>query len=135
MVLKKPSEIIKRNLSEDYNPLSSPVSAILKEDGGNIFESFTAFKNNLDKINILSDKIEQFGQEIENKVSKTDLENTILSQILVIDENFNKIKSQLTGINKSDLRQIRETVRNIENVVDNLIENEIPSYKKLITTS
>ncbi len=146
MALKKPSEVIKSKLVEDYSPLPISIEKNLKDveyleefkSASSISESFNFFKNNLEKlaeINTFQEKIESLKSQITEKITREDLENAMLSQLMIIDENFVQIKSQVNGINRSDLRQFRETVRNIENVVNNLIENEIPSYKKLITSS
>jgi predicted transcriptional regulator len=146
VTLKKPSEVIKSKLVEDYSPLPISIEKNLKDveyleefkSASSISESFNFFKNNLEKlaeINTFQEKIESLKSQITEKITREDLENAMLSQLMIIDENFIQIKSQVNGINRSDLRQFRETVRNIENVVNNLIENEIPSYKKLITSS
>jgi len=146
VALKKPSEVIKSKLVEDYSPLPISIEKNLKDveyleefkSASSISESFNFFKNNLEKlaeINTFQEKIESLKSQITEKITREDLENAMLSQLMIIDENFVQIKSQVNGINRSDLRQFRETVRNIENVVNNLIENEIPSYKKLITSS
>lgn len=139
MALKKPSEVIKSNLSEDYNPLVASIGKFSEEsttkNSSNIFESFNSFKDNLDKIDILSEKIETFYGEISERITKKDFENAMLSQLMVIDESFSQIKSQIKGINKNDLFEFKETVRNIENIISNLIENDIPSYRKIIVNN
>jgi hypothetical protein len=139
VALKKPSEVIKSNLSEDYNPLVASIGKFSEEsttkNSSNIFESFNSFKDNLDKIDILSEKIETFYGEISERITKKDFENAMLSQLMVIDESFSQIKSQIKGINKNDLFEFKETVRNIENIISNLIENDIPSYRKIIVNN
>lgn len=136
MALKKPSEILKSNLSEDYNPLVASIGKFSEEgtskNNSSIFESFNSFKGNFDKIDILSEKIDEFYGEISERITKQDFENAMLSQLMVIDDSFSQIKSQIKGINKKDLFEFKQTVGNIESIISNLIENDIPSYKKII---
>jgi hypothetical protein len=133
VALKKPSEVIKNNLVEDYNPLSASIGQKLQGENTDVFSSFTSFKKNLEKIDVLTESIEEFRDELSEKASKSDLENGILSQILVIDENFTQIKNQLNGINRRDLNEFKRITSDINEVVSNLITNDIPQYKKIIT--
>jgi hypothetical protein len=147
VALKKPSEVIKSKLTEDYSPLKTSIDRSLlnvecleefKSSSSSITESFNFFKNNLEKlteINAFQEKFESLKNELTEKITREDLENAMLSQLMVIDENFIEIKSQINGINKKDLYEFKQSIRIIGDLVNNLIENEIPSYKKLITSS
>ncbi len=57
----------------------------------------------------------------------------MLSQLMVLDENFKSIQNQIKGLNKEDLREFKGTVYNLSEIVDNLVETELPKYKKQIT--
>ena len=125
MALKKPSDLFgKKETSGVFE--SSDVSF-------EITESYDKFRNNFEKVNELSEKVEVLSKELSEKLNKTDLENAMLSQLMVLDENFKSLQNQVKGLNKQDLKEFKETVFNFSEIVENLVEIEIPKYKKKIT--
>ena len=125
MALKKPSDLFeKKETSGVFEP--SDVSF-------EIAESYDKFRNNFEKVNELSQKVEVLSKELSEKLNKTDLENAMLSQLMVLDENFKSLQNQVKGLNKQDLKEFKETVYNLTDIVENLVEIEIPKYKKKIT--
>ena len=125
MALKKPSELFNKKEAFgvfDYSEVSSDVT-----------ETYDRFRNNFEKVAELSQKVEILSKELSEKTTKTDLENAMLSQLMVLDENFKLFQTQIKGLNKKDLKDFKETAFNFTNIVDNLIEVEIPKYKKQIT--
>ena len=122
MTLRKPSDLFnKKETSGVFN--SSEVST-------EITETYDRFRDNFDKINILSDKVEQLSQQLSEKLDRTDLENAMLSQLMVLDENFKSLQNQVKGLNKEDLREFRTTVSSLTEIVEELIEDELPKFKK-----
>ena len=118
MTLKKPSDIFGKK-PEDLN---------IK-----IVESDNSFRDELVKVENLSDQITQLQQELSQKVIQSDLEKLFSSQILNIQENFQKLQNDFKKSNKEDIGEFKERVSEITEIVGNLVENEIPKYKKQIT--
>ena len=122
MALKKPSNLFEKK----------EVSIGL-EVSSNISESYDKFRSNFDKVNELSERVEILSQQLSEKLNKTELENAMLSQLMILDENFKSIQNQIKGLNKEDLKEFRETVYNLTKLVGNILDNEIPRYQKQIT--
>ena len=127
MALKKPSDM--------FGTKKSSGVFELPEVSSHITESYDKFKNNFEKVNQLSEKVQVLSQELSEKLTKTDLESAMLSQLMVLDENFKSIQDQVKGLNKKDLREFKQTVSILTAIVENLIETEIPKYKKQITSN
>ena len=125
MALRKPSDLF--NKKETSGVFEST------EVSSHITESYDKFRDNFEKVNELSEKIEVLSQELSEKLTKSDLENAMLSQLMVLDENFKSLQNQVKGLNKQDLKEFKETVSNLSEIVDNLVETELPKYKKQIT--
>lgn len=124
MVLKKPSELLDKK--ETSGVFEKP------EVSSHIIESYDKFRNNFEKVNELSEKVEILSQELSEKLTKSDLENAMFSQLIVLDENFKSLQNQVKGLNKQDLKEFKETVYNLTEIVDNLLETELPKYKKQV---
>lgn len=127
MALRKPSDLfIKKEISGVFG---SP------EISTEITESYGRFRDNFDKVNNLSEKVEQLSQQLSEKLTKNDLENAMLSQLMVLDENFKSLQNQVKGLNKEDLREFRTKVSSLTEIVEELVEKELPKYKKQITSN
>jgi len=125
VALKKPSDLF--NKTEPSGVFNSP------EVSSDITETYDRFRDNLDRVNILSEKVEQLSQQLSEKLGRSDLENAMLSQLMVLDENFKSLQNQVKGLNKEDLREFKTTVSNLSEIVEDLVEEELPKYKKQVT--
>lgn len=125
MALRKPSELL------DKKEVSGVFEA--PEVSAHITESYDKFRNNFERVNELSEKVQELSQQLSEKLSGTELENAMLSQLMILDENFKTIQSQVKGLNKEDLKEFKETVYNLVGIVDNLVETELPKYKRRVT--
>ena len=125
MTLKKPSDIFTDK--ETSGIFNTP------EVSSDITETYDRFRDNLDRVNILSEKVEQLSHQLSEKLDRTDLENAMLSQLMVLDENFKSLQNQVKGLNKEDLRDFRTTVADLTEIVEGLVEEELPKYKKQVT--
>ena len=124
MTLRKPSDLFtKKETSGVFN--SSDVSS-------DITETYDRFRDNLDRVNILTEKVEKLSHQLSEKLDRTDLENAMLSQLMVLDENFKSLQNQVKGLNKEDLRDFRTTVADLTEIVEGLVEEELPKYKKQV---
>lgn len=127
MALRKPSDIF--NKEEISGVFNSP------EISSDITESYNRFRDNFNSVNNLSEKVEQLSQQLSEKIDKSDLENAMLSQLMVLDENFKSIQNQIKGLNKEDLKEFKISASNLTEIVKELVENTLPKYKKQIISS
>ena len=127
MSLKKPSDLFDKK--ETFGVFET------SEVTPHVIESYNKFVDNFDKVNELSEKVEFLSKELSEKLTRTDLENAMLSQLMILDENFKTIQSQVKGLNKEDLKEFKSTVSNLSQVVDNLVETELPKYKNQLVKS
>jgi len=118
VALKKPSELF-GNKSEDNNV---PV-----------IESDNSFRDELIKVESLSEQVIQLQQELSQKVIKNDLESLVLSQINTMQENFEYLQNDFKKSNKKDIIEFKGRVSELAEIVGNLVENELPKYKKQVT--
>jgi hypothetical protein len=125
VTLRKPSDIF--NKKETSGVFNSP------EVSAEITESYDRFRDNFDKVNNLSEKVEQLSQQLSEKLDRNDLENAMLSQLMVLDENFKSLQNQVKGLNKEDLKEFKTTVSNLTEIVEELVEDELPKFKKQFT--
>ena len=135
MALKKPSQLFESKVVEEEN--SSPARKYLND-------TYQQFQGSLFKIEELQERVEEIyteypktfevlANELSSRVTKTDLDNTMYSHLEVVDENFNAIKEQVKGVNKKDLREFRNNVSELTDIVENLIDVELPQYKNRVT--
>lgn len=127
MALKKPSDL--------FNKEESSVVFQSSEISSNITETYDRFRDNLEKVNVLSEQIEYLSQQLSEKMTRTDLENAMLSNLMVLDENFKSIRNQVRGLNKEDLKEFKVNVSNLTEIVGDLVETELPKYRKQITNN
>jgi len=133
--LKKPSQLFKSEVVEEE--LSSPVKKYLNE-------TYQQFQGTLSNIENLQEKIDQIyteypktfellAEEVSNRVTKSDLDNVMYSQLEVVDRNFKEIQEKVKGVNRKDLREFKNNVSQLTEIVNNLIETELPQYKNRVT--
>ena len=66
---------------------------------------------------------------------KEDLDNAIMSNLLVLEKNIEKIELNLKGINRKDLNKIEDEIEDISNKVLHVLEEEFPKYKKSLKSN
>jgi hypothetical protein len=151
--LKKPSEIFKKeeNISVD-NVIEEVVQ---KKELATFSDAFESFKNNLnkiesisnfsnvlddykinvDKINYLSKNVEDIRIEIQNLLKKEDLNNAMMSQLLIVEQSIRDVQNKVKGINEKNLNDIRSDISNLTDNLNEFVEFEAPKYKNLIIDS
>jgi hypothetical protein len=118
VALKKPSDIFGNKTDDNNIP---------------VIESDSSFREELIKVESLSEQIIQLQQELSQKVVKNDLESLVLSQINTMQENFEYLQNDFKKSNKKDIVEFKERVSELTEIVGNLVENELPKYKKQVT--
>lgn len=120
MALKKPLELFGKKVEKNDLP---------------VVESNSGLRQELSKVESLSQQIHQLQKELTQQVVKNDLESLVLSQITSMNERFEYLQKEFKESNQEDISKFKEVVSEITGVINNLIENEIPRYKKQITSS
>ena len=135
MPLKKPSQLFESKVVEEEN--SSPARKYLND-------TYKRFQGSLSKIEELQGRVEEIytqypktfeilTNELDNRITKDDLDNTMFTHLTVVDENFKAIQEQVKGVNKKDLKEFRNSVSELTYIVENLIDVELPQYRKRVT--
>jgi hypothetical protein len=120
VALKKPLELFGKKVEKNDLP---------------VVESNSGLRQELSKVESLSQQIHQLQKELTQQVVKNDLESLVLSQITSMNERFEYLQKEFKESNQEDISKFKEVVSEITGVINNLIENEIPRYKKQITSS
>ena len=118
MALRKPSDIFDKKIEDINIPVVESDSSLYLE---------------LSKVESLSEQVSQLQQELSQKVIQTDLEKLVLSQINSMRENFNYLQNDFKKSNKKDISEFKDRVSQLTEIVGNLVEEEIPKYKKQVT--
>jgi len=135
VALKKPSQLFESKVVEEEN--SSPARKYLND-------TYKQFQGSLFKIEELQERVEEIyteypktfevlANEIGDRVTKTDLDNTMFTHLEVVDENFKAIKEQVKGVNRRDLKEFKDNVSQLTDIVENLVDIELPQYKNRVT--
>jgi hypothetical protein len=140
--LKKPSELFGKNnnqkeeietdLPENLIAYKSNLKNI--ETLNEFTENFGSFADNITKINTLEEGIQELKEELKNTLTQEDLDNAVMSNLLILEKNIDNIQKSLKGINRENLQSIYEEVENISNQVL-LVTEELPRYKNLIKSN
>lgn len=152
MAIKKPTEYFK----EDINTIDNSVQKLVKTPELDTFsDAFESFKTNLSKIevlsefsetldnyriniervNYLSEKVEDIQSEIKTLLTKEDLDRSIMSQLLVVEQSIRDVQNKVKGINERNLTEIRLDVSELTQSVSEFLTIEVPRYKKLVIDS
>ena len=137
MALQKPSQLFESKELQEEN--SSPARQYLND-------TYKQFQGSLFKIEELQERVEEIyseypktfellANEVNQRVTKDDLDNTMFTHLTVVDENFKAIKEQVKGVNKKDLRDFKDNVNQLTEIVNDLVDVELPQYKNRVTGS
>lgn len=156
MALKKPSDFFNTKREDQVVSVSESIEELSQSSEINTFsEAFTAFKNNLGKIEVLSDfsetldnyriniervnyisdQVNNIQEEIQTLLTREDLDRAMMAQILVVEKSIQELQNKIKGINEDSLLDIRNDVSSLTEVVNDFIEFEVPKYKKLVVES
>jgi hypothetical protein len=152
VALKKPSEYFKK----DIPTVSTPVQELVKGPELDTFsDAFESFKNNLSKIEVLSEfsetldnyrvnvervnhlseKVEDIQTEIQTLLSKEDLDRAMMSQLIVVEQSIRDVQSKVKGINEKNILEIKSDVTDLTETVNEFLQTEVPKYKRLVVDS
>ena len=147
MALKKPSELFndkpKKTVEapEDFGELLPESFDAYKSNVKNIevlndfVSSFGTLKENIEKVNLLEEVLQTLKEELNQSITKEDLDNAMASNLLLLEKNIQKIEFNLKGINRKDLNHIEEEIGEIETKVLHVLEEEFPKFKKSLKST
>ena len=126
--LAETGEVEVNTFSEAFNLFKENVSKI--ETLSEYSETLDDYKLNIEKVNFLSEKIEGIETEIQNFLTRKDLDIAVMSQLFVVEQSIKDIQSKVKSINQRTLTEIRLDASNLTKVVNNFINDEVPKYRK-----
>ena len=126
--LSENSEVEVNTFSEAFNSFKENISKI--ETLSEYSETLDDYKLNIEKVNFLSEKIEGIETEIQNFLTRKDLDIAVMSQLFVVEQSIKDIQSKVKSINQRTLTEIRLDASNLTKVVNNFINDEVPKYRK-----
>ena len=153
MSLKKPSELFNQKSSLDT--VQEQLMNAEPQKIENITEAFQVFKTNLnhiqslsdfsstldgfkenvERIDLLSKEIETIKESISDTLKKEDLDTAMMSHLLFVEESIENIQGKIKGLNSKTLYNIKEEFGELEGTVSDFIRLDVPSYKKQILDS
>lgn len=102
-------------------------------------ENFVRYKNqvqtnkkSLDRIDEVSAMIDFLKEEMSEKVDKKDLDTALYSYLTILDDNFKSIEEYVKNANKNELIDFKKNIFELYGIVNNLLDEEIPKYRKQI---
>jgi hypothetical protein len=151
--LKKPSELFNQKSSLDT--VQEQLMNAEPQKIENITEAFQVFKTNLnhiqslsdfsstldgfkenvERIDLLSKEIETIKESISDTLKKEDLDTAMMSHLLFVEESIENIQGKIKGLNSKTLYNIKEEFGELEETVSDFIRLDVPSYKKQILDS
>lgn len=117
--LKKPSEYF---AVEDFQEQEETLQEFS--------QTFTYYNRNLQQVNYLSEQVEEIREEIKNVLTKEDLERTMMSQLVVVEQSITDLQNKVKDINESNFSEVNSKLFDLTELVNNFAEIEIPQYKK-----
>lgn len=152
MALKKPSEFFNKKISNqeleiNFNENSQKIETVSEafnsfknnlnkiDTISDFTETFDNFKDNVEKVSMLSEEIDHIHAYIKNLLKKEDLENAIMSHLIVVEENIQQLQSNVKSLNSKTLTKIKDDFSNLSEKVEEFIDVEVPKYKKLLKDS
>ena len=153
MTLKKPSELFNQKSSLDT--VQEQLMNTEPQKIENITEAFQVFKTNLnhiqslsdfsstldgfkenvERIDLLSKEIETIKGSISDTLKREDLDTAMMSHLLFVEESIENIQGKIKGLNSKTLYNIKEEFGELEETVSDFIRLDVPSYKKQILDS
>ena len=152
MAIRKPSEYFDREKASVENVIQGSIE---NPELNTISDAYDAFKRNLSKVDVLTDfsetlgnyqsniekvnhlseKIDEIDGDIKKLLTKEDLDKALVSQLLFLEECIRDVQEKVKGINQKNLTQVKLDVSSLSETVNTFIDDELPRYEKLVSDS
>lgn len=150
MALKKPSDFFNQKTSLDKVHETLVDNAPQKIE--NLTEAFQAFKTNLnniqnlsefsstieefkenfERVELLSKEIEDIKESVGDSLRKKDLDEAMVSHLLFVEKSIEDVQKKVKSLNSKTLYDIKEEFQELQEIVTDFVDQEIPSYKKQV---
>lgn len=151
MALKKPADFFGKN-KNDFDKIKDNVSLEKIETVSEAFSAFKTnlnhiqsisdfsltvenFKENVDRVESISKEITEVKEDIRGLINKDDLDEAMVAHLLFVEESIKKIEGRIKSVNGDTIDKIKEDFTNLSQTVENFVDVDIPSYKKLVSES
>ena len=155
MPLKKPSEFYDKNPNSSFDNVKEELKNAKPEKVEKISEAFDSFKNNLnniqalndfvtsvdtfkanaEKVESLSNSVEQIRESIKGLTSQKDLDDAMMAHLLFVEEAIRDVQNRVKTLNSNSILEIKEEFETLSEAVNNFVGEEVPTYRKLIVES
>ena len=152
MPLKKPSEFYVKNPNTSLDEVRDQATPEKVETISEAFNSFRTnfdhiqalteftsnfdnFKNNVEKVNTLTESVDGIKKGIQDLISKEDLNDAMTAQLLFVEESIKNVQDKVKTLNSKSVYNIKEEFASLTETVNDFIGEEVPAYKKLIVDS
>jgi len=153
--LKKPSEFYEKNPNSSFDDIKEELKNAKPEKVERISEAFDSFKSNLNNIQSLSDftetfntfqsnvekveglssAVEEIRENIQDLISKKDLDDSMMAHLLFVEESIRNVQDKVKTVNTNTLFEVKEEFNTLSEKVTEFLGEEVPAYKKLIVES
>ena len=152
MPLKKPSEFYKKVPNSSLDEIRENATPEKVETISEAFDSFKTnfdhiqtlteftntfdtFKNNIEKVDNLTESVSDIQDSIQDLIKKEDLDDAMTAQLLFVEESIRNVQDKVKTLNSKSVFAIKEEFSSLSETVYNFIDEEVPSYQKLIVDS
>ena len=97
--------------------------------------NFDNFKNNVEKVNTLTESVDDIKKGIQDLISKEDLNDAMTAHLLFVEESIKNVQDKVKTLNSKSVYNIKEEFASLTETVSEFIGEEVPAYKKLIVDS
>ena len=152
MPLKKPSEFYIKNPNTSLDEVkenATPEKVERISEAFNSFKSnfdhiqaltdftntFDTFKSNVEKVDTLSESVEDIREGIKDLINKEDLDGAMTAQLLFVEESIRNVQDKVKTLNSKSILDIKTDFDGLTKTVKGFIGEEVPAYKRLIVDS
>ena len=152
MAIRKPSEYFDREKASVENAIQGSIENPELNTFSDAYDAFKRnlskvdvltdfsetlgnYQSNIEKVNHLSEKIDEIDGDIKKLLTKEDLDKALVSQLLFLEECIRDVQEKVKGINQKNLTQVKLDVSSLSETVNTFIDDELPRYEKLVSDS
>ena len=118
------------NLTEAFQVFKTNLNNI--QTLSDFSSTVNGFKENFERVDLLSQEIEVLKESVNNALKKEDLNESMMSHLLFVEESISDVQKKIKGLNSKTLYNIKEEFEELHDTVIDFINLEVPSYKKQI---
>ena len=118
------------NLTEAFQVFKTNLNNI--QTLSDFSSTVNGFKENFERVDLLSQEIEVLKESVNNTLKKEDLNEAMMSHLLFVEESISDVQKKIKGLNSKTLYNIKEEFEELQETVIDFINLEVPSYKKQI---